>query len=485
MIESVTHETQKNSLSLTQEPLIHVLHVDDDEDFLICSKRYMEKFGQFQIETALSVKEALEKIEQNPFDAVISDYQISEKTGLDFLKELREGGNGVTYILFTGEGREELAMEALNLGADRYFNKNANPEIVYRELMCSIIKAVNAERAKEKIRSLAKFTSENPNPVLRVTRDGTILYANQAAQKYGCNSNQDKHVGIPALLKKAVVSSLNSGHTEEVETGCRDQTFSFVVAPIPDAGYVNIYGRNVTEANAAWNSLDETMNELVRINEKLGVVGRLTRHDAQNKLSIILNNVYLAKQRLSDDQVALGYLQDVESAVEQMKKIFEFANTYSMIGIEELEYLNTKKSFDEAALLFSGVKNIKFLNEYDGLTVLSDSLLRQLFYNLIHNSLVHGKNVLKIRAYYKERKDDLELVYEDDGIGIPEDEKEIIFKEGYGKGTGYGLYLIRKICEAYGWTIRETGTPGEGTRFIMTIPKTNKNRKLSYYFNKT
>ena len=65
----------------------------------------------------------------------------------------------------------------------------------------------------------------------------------------------------------------------------------------------------------------------------------------------------------------------------------------------------------------------------------------------------------------------LKLFYEDDGVGIPEDEKEKIFVEGYGKGTGYGLYLIRKICEAYGWTIQETGKQGKGAQFTITIPK--------------
>jgi len=90
------------------------------------------------------------------------------------------------------------------------------------------------------------------------------------------------------------------------------------------------------------------------------------------------------------------------------------------------------------------------------------------------------EKVTQIRVRCKEGKDQLTLVYEDDGVGIAEDEKEMIFKEGYGKGTGYGLYLIRKICEAYGWTIHETGVPGKGAQFTMTIPKTGKSGKTSY-----
>ena len=57
-------------------------------------------------------------------------------------------------------------------------------------------------------------------------------------------------------------------------------------------------------------------------------------------------------------------------------------------------------------------------------------MLRQLFYNLIDNTLKHGEKVSQIRVYYEEGDDQLKLIYEDDGIGIPNYEKEKIFKEG-------------------------------------------------------
>ena len=66
------------------------------------------------------------------------------------------------------------------------------------------------------------------------------------------------------------------------------------------------------------------------------------------------------------------------------------------------------------------------------------------------------------------------------GIGIPKAEKEKIFREGYGKGTGYGLYLINKMCEVYGWTIQETGKHGKGARFTITIPKMDEEEKTLY-----
>jgi len=136
-------------------------------------------------------------------------------------------------------------------------------------------------------------------------------------------------------------------------------------------------------------------------------------------------------------------------------------------------------------MVFADVHGVKIVNDCHGLTVLADSLLQHLFYNLIHNSLKHGEKVSQIRVYYEEAgKDKLKLVYEDDGIGIPKNEKEKIFTEGYGKGTGYGLYLIKKMCEVYGWTIKETGKQGKGAQFTITIPKVNRIGKIRYRLSK-
>jgi signal transduction histidine kinase len=129
------------------------------------------------------------------------------------------------------------------------------------------------------------------------------------------------------------------------------------------------------------------------------------------------------------------------------------------------------------------LKGIKIVNECHDLTVLADSLLRQLFYNLIDNTLKYGEKTGQIRIYSRTPSaDQLELVYEDDGVGIPGNMRSSLFKEGFtlGKGTGYGLFMIKRICEVYGWNIQETGIQGKGVKFVITIPKTNPNGKENY-----
>jgi signal transduction histidine kinase len=185
---------------------------------------------------------------------------------------------------------------------------------------------------------------------------------------------------------------------------------------------------------------------------------------------------------LAGNSKALGYLGEIETAVNHVVEIFDFAKIYEMLGVEELAYLDVEKAVNDAVSLFPSLKDIKVMNDCHGLTVLADSLLRQLFYNLIDNSLKHGEKVSQIRVHHEEGKDGLKLSYEDDGVGVPQAVKPKLFAEGYttGKDSGYGLYLVKRMMEVYGWTIQETGTPGKGARFTITIPKTNQNGKENY-----
>ena len=127
---------------------LHILHVDDDASLLQVSKMILENENKFKIDLANSVDEAFEKLKTRSYDAIVSDYDMPLKNGLDFLKELREEKNNIGFIMFTGRGREEVAVKALNLGADRYINKNGSPEATYCELADAICKTVERKKAK-------------------------------------------------------------------------------------------------------------------------------------------------------------------------------------------------------------------------------------------------------------------------------------------------------------------------------------------------
>ena len=74
--------------------------------------------------------------------------------------------------------------------------------------------------------------------------------------------------------------------------------------------------------------------------------------------------------------------------------------------------------------------------------------------------------------HYQKKANKVILTYEDNGVGVVLENKDLIFKQGFSTGgsTGFGLFLSKKMVEFYGWTITEEGKPGNGAKFIITIP---------------
>jgi signal transduction histidine kinase len=98
-------------------------------------------------------------------------------------------------------------------------------------------------------------------------------------------------------------------------------------------------------------------------------------------------------------------------------------------------------------------------------------MLEKVFFNLFDNAIRHGGHVTTIMIRCDPRGEELVIVIEDDGVGIPLDEKQKIFRKGFGKHTGYGLFLVREILAITNIEIHETGRHGSGARFEITIPK--------------
>jgi PAS domain S-box-containing protein len=171
--------------SSNKKSVIRFLHVDDDLCFLEVSKQIISMENNFEIDNATSVDEAFKKMEQQNYDAVVSDYEMPQKNGLEFLKELREQNNQIPFILFTGKGREDVAVKALNLGADRYINKNGSPETVYCELAHAINKTVERKKSREILRESEQRYRELanclPEIVFETDLTGKVTFFSQRA----------------------------------------------------------------------------------------------------------------------------------------------------------------------------------------------------------------------------------------------------------------------------------------------------------------
>ena len=132
--------------------MISILYVDDEPGLLDVGKIFLERDGQFTVETVTSATLALEAMRTKKFDAIISDYQMPEVDGIEFLKRVRASGNTIPFIIFTGRGREEIVIQALNEGADFYLQKGGEPVSQFAELVHKVRKAVLQRRAETSVR---------------------------------------------------------------------------------------------------------------------------------------------------------------------------------------------------------------------------------------------------------------------------------------------------------------------------------------------
>jgi signal transduction histidine kinase len=230
--------------------------------------------------------------------------------------------------------------------------------------------------------------------------------------------------------------------------------------------------RDITERKRNEEQQKENYKKVQKANEKLQVVGSLTRHDVINKLSSINAQAYLVRKKYGDDPQIAKAMDTIRLAVEQTNKLFEFSKLYERIGSEELTAIDVQGTFNEAKSLL-GASQVEFSCNCNGLKVLADSMLLQVFYNLIDNSLKHGQKVTEITLDCITNETEDKLVYRDNGVGVPIESKEKIFVNAFsadGK-SGHGLYLVRRIIEEYGWSIKETGIQEVGARFEITMPK--------------
>lgn len=200
-------------------------------------------------------------------------------------------------------------------------------------------------------------------------------------------------------------------------------------------------------------------------NHQLNLITSITRHDIKNKIAVILGYLGISKEA-STHPTHGDFIAKIESATLAIQSLIEEAKVYQELGSQEPQWQNI-----ESALPHSYVPDTITLNsEIRGTEVFADMMLGKIFFNLLDNSIQHGGHVTEIRVSSHQKGEGLIIMWEDNGIGIPEGEKEKIFERGYGKNTGLGMFLVREILALTGITIKETGIHGKGARFEIIIP---------------
>ena len=463
--------------------MISILFVDDEPSLLDVGKIFLEENEGYSVQCALSGDEAFCMIAANKYNAVVSDYQMPGMDGITLLKKVRATNKTLPFILFTGRGREEVAIEALNEGADFYLQKGGAARVQYSELAHKIRMAVerrSAEAAFKESEALNRRLVENlPDYVVVYGPDGNILYANPAsAEVLGYT--------VEELVGKSVLSYVTNDYrataTARLASRRNGKDTSLYEIEIVGKGglrrQVMVKGTpihyrdnpatllvliDITDRKRA----DEALQQVIK---KLTLLSGITRHEINNQLIALDGYLTIIEKKLKEPSLN-EYFQKTNLAVQRIFTMIEFTKEYERIGIQAPIWQDcptiVEKEGKQAPL-----GQIQLKNDLPaGSEIFADPLISLVIYNLMDNAVRYGGKITTIRVASEVQDGNWIIIFEDDGVGVPVEEKEKIFEYGFGKNTGMGLFLTREILGITGITIREIGEPGKGARFEVTVPK--------------
>ncbi|NMB78680.1 MAG: response regulator [Methanomicrobiales archaeon] len=322
-----------------------VLFVDDEPVLRDVSKRFLEKDKDLAVDTCASAKEALGIVKKRRYDVIVSDYEMPVVDGIEFLKQLRGEGNSTPFIIFSGKGREEVVIEALNNGADFYIQKGGDPKAQFVELKNQIQHIDQRKRAEAALmQSEARYrliTDNMSDAVWLMDKKFRLTFISPSSErKRGFSQRELLDMPFPRHLtpeSKAIFEKVFSANfteerladqelsvsaTAELEFTTKDGSTYWAettLSLIRDAagkpfGYVGM-ARDVTERRKA----DEKI--LASLHEK-EILLREIHHRVKNNLQIIASLLYLQSLNISDS-FTIDILRESRSRVKSMALIHE------------------------------------------------------------------------------------------------------------------------------------------------------------------
>jgi PAS domain S-box-containing protein len=372
-------------------------------------------------------------------------------------------------------------------GEMQHFDSNVGPVFHGGEIETLVINARDitgrkvAEEAlresENRYRTLAESSTDN---IFIIGRDDSVRYVNSYAARnlhlptdeiIGKPRKNFFHLDIADTQGRSLQKMFETGEPfrDENKIPLGNQVFWLDTTLVPlkdEAGNVTAVlgvSRDITERKQAEEAIRQA-------SKKLTLLSSITRHDISNQLTVLFRYLTILENKQPDPTLNEYFLK-VNTATKRISAMVKFTQEYESIGVNAPVWQDTRTLVDTAAKQAPLGKVIVKNDLPAGSEVFADPLIGKVFYNLMDNAVRYGGKITTIRFSSLESGDDQVIVCEDDGDGVITQEKEKIFERGFGKNTGLGLALSREILSITGTTIRETGEPGKGAQFEITVPK--------------
>jgi len=466
---------------------VHVLHVDDEPDLADIATEFLHREDdRIEVETATSAADGLNILNTSEIDCVVSDYDMPGQNGIEFLRAVREEFSDLPFILFTGKGSEEVAMDAISAGVTDYLQKESGTDqyTVLANRITNVVESYwSAQKLAERNEDLGRYKNminSMDDGACIYDADGRFVVANEyIATLY--ETTQEALVGRESGLVPLVRGQGDSDDPyQALLDGRRDHFSTEISTEFPGSGHLvldyrltplvvdgeieGIVGvsREITELKEREQDLRE---ERDRLDEFAGVVS----HDLQNLLTVALGRMEVVEKECDSE-----HTETVITALERMNRVTEDVLWLARKGrdIGAVDAIILGETIDAAWDIVADRAENATLQYADEAIMTAtieadDDRLSQLIENLFNNAIQHGGTEITVTVGML----DDGFYIEDDGPGIPEDRRENVFTAGYStaeEGTGFGLRIVKQIVDAHGWQIHLTeGTDG-GARFEIT-----------------
>lgn len=461
---------------------IRVLCVDDLPESKRIKTVLRRADSQFDVTTASSIREAADRL--NPIDCVVAEHDLPDGTGLELLRLVREQAPEYPFILFTAAGNETVASDAISAGVTDYVQRT--PDRKQHATLSKRIRASVEGRHEERERAARQAdlrrserqldaVFEDPKILVGIlSPEGRLRKANQTAMSFIDAPHEDL-VGIPfhetpwwtddicddvqrwvnrAANGEYVMYEADHSHA----TGTR--SVSGTIRPVTDATGTVVSliasARDITERRGH-------ERELQRRNERLNEVASLVSHDLRSPLNVARGHLSITRNEVDDDHLA-----EVGHALDRIDDLVGDLLTLTHEG----ERPSDVETVDLAALVKDCWRNVTTGDDSPrietDLVIRADrGQLQHVLENLLGNALRHGGDDVSVTV--GEVSDGFYVA--DDGVGIPEDERDAVFENGYTTataGTGVGLSIVQRIADAHGWSVAVVESMSGGTRFEIT-----------------